>query len=182
MALLSTNVRIDDGDLIATFERLERLFSPAGRGAIFQEITRRVERIVNLDYPPQTNNPLPRRYRWSTDSKLHKFKSLAAQRGYFKALARGQITVPYRRKGTLGRSLQFKIERRDNALIMNAFIPEGTGKFKPEWVVGTPQQQTGYFRRLSNWKSLAIQVEKQTPQITEAVKVAVDTVIEDLRL
>lgn len=182
MASLSTNVRLDDSDLIAVFDRLEKLFGTSGRGAIFQEIERRVERIVNLEYPPQSNNPLPRRYRWQGSPGLHKFPSPRAQRGYFAALAKGQISVPYRRKGTLGRALQFKIERRNNQLVMIAFLPETIGKFKPEWVVGTPQQQSGYFRHLSNWKSLAIQVEKQAPQINEAVKVAVDTVIEDLRL
>lgn len=173
MAITLKNQQITD-----YLNRLQKQFSPEGIAAILEEVGRRVERVIVLKYPPQSNSPLEKRYRWS-DGKLHKFKSIRAQRGFFAALARGKIKIPSRRTGNLGRSLKIEPRVDGDTLKVRVSIPSNSpaGKYAG-WVVGN--RQARYFDKRTKWQPLVLMINQQEKQITEAVNIALETIFEDL--
>lgn len=179
----SLSVTITDRALVEALAKLEKVFSPVGQRAIFEEWARRVKSLVRIPYPAHTYAPLPRIYDWGDGSGLHKFKSYAAQRGFFAAMREGRINVPYQRSGKLAQALNFELSISGGRAVLTVQV-DNIGKFKPEWVLGTEAQQSLYFRQYTNWEPLEDTIS-QPPLFDEieiAGQLALESIIEDLRL
>lgn len=181
--MVSLSVTITDRPLVEALTRLEKQFSPAGQRAIFEEWARRVKSLVKIPYPAHTYAPLPRIYDWGDGSGLHKFKSYAAQRGFFAAMREGRINVPYQRSGRLAQALNFELSISGGRAVLSVEV-ENMGKFRPEWVLGDENQQSLYFSKYTQWESLEDTIRRPPlyDDIEIAGQLALESIIEDLRL
>lgn len=180
--MLALDITIHDKALFEAIERVQRLFVPAGQQAVFEEWARRARSLIKVPYPAHTFAPLPLRYSWN-DGKLHKFKSLRAQRGFFAAIADGRAKVPYQRKNDLNESFEFHLAVTNGEAVLTASLAD-RGGFKWEWLVGREDQQSLYFRKYTNWQPLEKSI-KQPPlydELTDAFRIAFETIFEDLKL
>ena len=175
---------LKDEQALSFLNRLRRNFGKEGVKLLLEEVGKRVSAVLKIqgvnDYPKATGKPLAKRYRWK-DGKLHKFKSLRAQRGFFAALARGDINIPYRRTGKLAESITVTTQSKREGLVISVGIPKGSpaGKYAG-WVVGNPQSR--YFKSRSNWKPLEVMLlgKRQEKKILDAARDALASVFEDL--
>lgn len=123
-----------------------------GRNQMLMYVGQRVgvlaEQIGGDAYPPSPNGrPLDKVY--TLDNKPSKFKT-RKQRGYFfVSLKHGSLRIPYRRSGTLGKSLSSRTELiQDGAVI---YI--GTNLNYAKYVIGLPDEQF-YYHVKTGWESL----------------------------
>jgi hypothetical protein len=168
---------IKDSGLQKLLDEIERHFSPQGRKIILSEVGQRIADRFEFIYPEQTNAPLEKWYVWGDDGKRHKFKSLKAQKGFFAALKRGDIQVPYDRTQKLGESLRFELIAGDDSLNVRVTVPQ-KGRFNPEWVIGV--RQARYFEKRTFWRPLRFMVEQQETTFIEAATDVFNEVLADL--
>ena len=171
--MLRGRVVIDDKRVMALLQVLQFKLSDAGMQIVLGEAARRIEEMIDLRYPPQVNAPLPRRYRWD-DGKLHKFKSLRHQKAFFALLAKGVIRIPYRRTGTLARSMRILLRIRGTEAEIVVTIPDESkaGKYA-RYVVGLPQSY--YFRNLTIWKPLQAHLNDQQADFVDVTLAAFES-------
>lgn len=170
-----------DRKLLDTIRHIQSSFSPAGQQAIFQEWARRVSLLVEIPYPAHTFAPLPKIYSWG-DGLLHKFPSPEAQRGFFAALHNGRITVPYERTRRLANALQFDLSVQPNRAALAVTVADPHPGFDAKWVLGEREQQSYYFRELTNWEPLEETLRRPPlyDDIEDAGRIAFETIFEDL--
>lgn len=173
---------IRDKALLDTINRIQSSFSPTGQQAIFQEWARRVSQLVTIPYPAHTYAPLPKIYSWG-DGLLHKFPSPAAQRGFFAALDTGRINVPYRRTRKLSEALAFDLVASANRASLTITVEDVHPGFDAKWVLGEREEQSYYFRELTNWEPLEDTLRRPPlyDEIEDAGKIAFETIFEDLQ-
>lgn len=181
---LTASFEFETSGIDDLLKKLEDAVSPASLFIAYSLVARQAERIIKLKYPPQSRAPLPLRYQRRTRggqfaSGRSKFKSQRAQRGFFAKLRSGEISIPYRRTGNLGRSLVFKIVKQGDKAALAVSIPSSSkaGAYA-DFVVGDPQDL--YFAQLTQWEPLAVMLTKQAPEIEEALKVAIESFLEDI--
>ena len=155
-------------------------------GKDYPAFTLRVARRAGLrleervsEYPPkQTGVPLPATYtRTSMAKKAYKrpdghvvrpgdqfqskFKSQKAQGGFFVRVYRGDISIPYKRTGTLGKSITSTVERRGDDVIIRI----GSNLDYAQPVIGSPQAP--YFK--DYWTPLQDNVENAIDDVREGI-------------
>lgn len=164
-------ITIKDAELLKILDELSIRFSPQGRKIILAEVGQRIAERFEFIYPDQTNAPLEKWYVWGDDGKRHKFKSLKAQRGFFAALKRGDIEIPYDRTKQMGESLQVELIAGDDSLNVRLTIPQ-RGTFNPEWVIGI--RQARYFEKRTFWRPLRFMAEQQETAFIQATNEVFD--------
>lgn len=177
--MLSVGFILEDEAVRSLVLNLVNLFSPEEITEILSNVSDTVSLYTVLTYPSQSNEPLPERYSWPTDDKLHKFASMTAQRGFFAALGSGKISVPYRRTGSLARSLKYTFTVESEMLIVSAIVPDEGRGFNPQWLLGTEDEQSLYFREHSGWNPLAVQLQATQPEILQVVINSLTSQIQD---
>lgn len=172
--MLRGRVVIDDSRVTALLNVLQVKLSDAGMQTVLKEAGRRIEQIIDLDYPPQINAPLPKLYRWD-DGKLHKFKSLRHQRGFFALLNKGVIQIPYRRTRTLARSMRVIVRVRGTTAEILVSIPDESkaGKYAKH-VLGI-REQSYYFKNLTRWKPLQAHLNDQLEDFIDVTLAAFES-------
>lgn len=170
-------ITIKDSGLLALLDEIALHFSPQGRKIILGEVGQRIADRFEFIYPDQTNAPLEKWYVWGDDGKRHKFKSLKAQKGFFAALNRGDIQVPYERTKKMGDSLQFELVTGDDSLNVRVTVPQ-RGSFNPQWVIGI--RQARYFEKRTFWRPLRFMVEQQEEAFIEVTTDVFNEVLADL--
>lgn len=115
-------------------------------------------------YPPQSRKPLPdfyTRQRKDGTTYLSKFKSIKQQAKVILLGRDGRI--PYRRTGTLGRSITSDAE---NVTPDGADVVIGMALQYARFVIGRPPEQSHYHQ--GNWTPLADDIEKHLGEIEQA--------------
>lgn len=174
--MFELSIAVADTELVALLRRVSDQFSPAGQRQLLGEW---VDDLIDLGlfkvpYPPQSNKELPEIYDWG-DGKLHKFPSLAAQKGFFGALRKGRIRIPYSRTRELEDAPEVGVKFTDDGALLTIALPESRrrGKrFDPKWVIGGLGQQSYYFQHLTGWIPYEETLQSRQARI-EAVGVAV---------
>ncbi len=133
-------------------------------------------------YPPVSGKPLPNLYPRQVEAKksyikmvqgtrvrvepgetyMSKFKSKKAQGGFFYYLGKKDIRIPYRRTGTLGKSITSRVRRTANAV----FIDVGTNVPYAPLVIGK-ERQAAYHR--GNWTPLQDDIENNIAPIRDTI-------------
>lgn len=155
------------GDMLTD---LRRTLGRDGLLAAYEEIARRVARIMTVSYPNAglIGARAPMADLW-TDKQ---------RRWFFAAVARGEVRLPYWRRGHLARGIQADLRVAGRDAILTLTVPR-RGKFDPRWVIGRRDQQSRYFRR-TRWQPFWDQVRERRAEIEEITRVVVLTVVEDL--
>ncbi|MDD5001487.1 MAG: hypothetical protein PHO55_10960 [Thiomonas arsenitoxydans] len=153
------------GDLQAQFQELRDILSSASTEAILRDVGRVVgEEVISLigEYPPASGNELPLYYT-RVDAKgrsyKSKFKSLRQQRRVFALIREGK--VPYRRTGTLGKSLTWDIESSSAervVVVVGTNIPYGP-------LVYDEERQSHYHR--GTWTPIQVTIRDNLPALAE---------------
>lgn len=170
-------ITIKDNNLLKILDELALRFSPQGRKIILSEVGQRIAERFEFIYPEQSNAELEKFYVWGDDGKKHKFKSLKAQRGFFAALRRGDIDIPYERTKQLAESLQFELIAGDDTMNVRVTVPQRVG-FNPEWVIGI--RQARYFEKRTFWRPLRFMVEQQETAFIQVTNEVFEEVFADL--
>lgn len=170
-------ITIKDAALLKILDELAFRFSPQGRKIILSEVGQRIAERFEFIYPDQTNAPLEKWYVWGDDGKRHKFKSLKAQRGFFAALERGDIKIPYDRTREMADSMQVELIAGDDSLNVRLTVPQ-RGKFNPEWVIGV--RQARYFEKRTFWRPLRFMAEQQETAFIEVTNTVFDEFLSEI--
>jgi hypothetical protein len=153
------------------------LMEAAKKGAV------KAESLVS-PYPQASGKPLPAIYQRIVEAKkpyiktvqgarvrvipgdtfMSKFPSLAASRGYFWHLKNGDIGIPYRRTGTLGKSITSRVQRDPNAVL----IYVGTKVPYAALVIGSPAEQAPYHR--GTWTPLRSDIERGIDSVAAVIR------------
>lgn len=141
----------------------------------------KAESVVS-PYPPVSGKPLPNIYprqvealkpytiniegskvkREPGQTYMSKFPSKKAQGGFFYYLGKRTIRIPYRRTGTLGRSITSKVRRTADAV----YIDVGTNVSYAPLVIGK-ERQAAYHR--GNWTPLQDDIENNIDGIRDVI-------------
>lgn len=178
--MVNVAVTIQDGDLLALLQRIEQQFSPAGRADIYRQWGEEIRDVFFIPYPAQSNAPLQERYRWGDDSGLHKFKSIHHQRGFF-AATHGGDDLPYDRTLETQRSVIWELTVKDGQAELTVEVPlqQDRGKVvDPKWWLGEEDEQSDYFRTLTNWIPLRLTLEAQQERFETIGAVVLENILE----
>lgn len=168
---------LDDDRLTAYLERLHQQLEVTQLRDFIEAVQEDVQRLSKLQYPPQSNTPLAKRYRWPGSRRWHKFKSPQHQRGFFALLKAGKIQIPYRRRFLLQRSLDIQVTAHAlgdrYVLLMKFFIPDNrrASRYAP-FVIGQPQSR--YFRVRTRWQPLTEMLQSRRQGYIEVAVTALD--------
>lgn len=167
--MYNTTYILQDRALLALLDGLVRAVGRDGHVAIFREIGRRVSNFFVLDYPP------------ATGAKQSDLWTPKQRRYFFWALKQGIIEVPYRRTGRLQGALQAEVKLVEDRAVLVLSIPESNpaSKYAP-YLIGSPAQQSRYFKQRTNWKPLLVMIQKQWAKFENLVKLVTETVIRDI--
>lgn len=140
-----------------------------GHAAIFREIGRRVSGFFLIEYPP------------ATGAKMSDLWTPKQRRYFFWALKEGKIQVPYQRTGQLKGALTAELKLVEDHAVLTLSIPESNSasKYAP-YLIGSPAQQSRYFKQRTNWKPLAVQIQKRMAAFETLVQFATESVIRDI--
>lgn len=120
------------------------------------------QRIVEAKKPYKVNGI----QRIPGDTFMSKFPSLAASRGFFWHLKNGDIGIPYRRTGTLGKSITSRVQRDPNAIL----IYIGTKVPYAALVIGSQAEQAPYHR--GTWTPLRADIERGIDGVANVIRVS----------
>lgn len=153
---------------LSQFEQLATVFSPAVRQKILTAVGKRMgvaaESVVS-QYPPQTRKPLEKVYtRTSVAGKKtrpwkSKYKSDKQQFYVTQVLAKNG-SIPYRRTGTLGRSITSQVVQ---ATPVSVSVAIGSAIPYAKYVIGAPPDQSKYHE--GNWTPLVANIEANLSKI-----------------
>jgi len=167
-----SNSPVDDKTFLDMMDNFRDLLSDQGRTEVMHEVGRRVGVALeetNPPYPEASGKPLAKFYprmtapRWKYKKKrgryvktgevieppkqiLSKFKNDRQQGYFFHALSNGQITVPTRRTGTLGKSITSAVL---NATPTSVAVSMGTNM--PYGPLVIDEEQQSYYHKGTWW-------------------------------
>lgn len=191
-----SNSPVDDTKFLEMMDRFRDLLSDQGRTEVMTEVGRRVGVALeetNPPYPPASGKPLTKFYprmtapRWKYKKKggryvktgqvleppkayLSKFKNRRQQGYFFNALSNGQISVPTRRTGTLGKSISSAVL---NATPTSVDVSIGTNIPYAELVIDE-EKQSHYHK--GTWWTLQGSVRDRSADVRNTAARAVISV------
>ena len=172
-----TSITLEGSDrLEAALGKLSRTFAGDGFNQVLRVVAQRLSILLEIEYPPQSNAPLPRFYRWA-DGKLHKFKSLKQQA--FVILLGKAGKIPYQRRFSLMQGARFRIAPlAGGGAEINITLQGEKGRY----VFG--REQSHYFQKYTQWRKEPFNLREleQKGQVTEALILAIDSLFEELGL
>lgn len=177
---LSVSLTLDSHAVTEALRNILVMVEPASVNAILEDAGRRIGRIVTLQYPSPTGDPLRKRYTWA-NGRRSKFKSHHHQRAFFALLKSGKIRVPYRRTGRLARALEFSTTVQPTGVELHISLDERQAKYA-RFVVGGKAEQASYFRRQTQWKPLRILLANQREEMAQALAIALKTALQEAGL
>lgn len=162
-----------EAEITRALTRLTDAFRGDGLTQVLRVVAQRVQILLAIEYPPQTNAPLPLRYRWD-DGKLHKFVNLRQQRKVMALAKEGKI--PYRRKHTLMEGARFTITPIAGGVELNVTLQGNRGKFT------FGKFQSFYFEKFTLWEREPFNLRKleANGQVTAAIAYAIDSLFQEL--
>ena len=170
--------QFDAAKLDALLEQIQTVIDDTERQALFQYVGEKVgakaEEAASVYAPSPGGRPLALYY--MLNGKPSKFKS-AKQRGYFfAALRQGKIKLPFRRDGTLGRSITSKVTATPTSAQILVGTTDNVSSYA-KYVIGDEEQSE--YHKQTGWKPISEDIKHDSVALLQEAQDATNKYMAD---